>query len=203
MLLIGLTGGIASGKTVVSDCFSALGVAVIDADILAREVVKPGTEGLKQLSIHFSTRILTPEGELDRKTLREIIFKSPKDRKIVDGILHPLIRQRADEEITQHRENGADYIIYAVPLLVETDQAARFDRVLVVDVPVEIQLERILSRDNSTLDQAQAIIAAQASREERLAAATDTIDNNGSIENVREQVIALHKLYVSLAEGSF
>ena len=111
MLLIGLTGGIASGKTLVSDFFTALGVPVIDADILAREVVAPGSEGLKKLIDYFSDGILTSNNQLDRKALREIIFKNPSDRKIVDGILHPLIRQRSEEGIARYRDQGAAYIL--------------------------------------------------------------------------------------------
>ena len=202
MLLIGLTGGIASGKTLVSDFFTALGVPVIDADILAREVVAPGSEGLKKLTDYFSDSILTSNNQLDRKALRELIFQNPSDREIVDGILHPLIRQRSEEDIACYQAQGAVYIIYAVPLLVETNQVSRFDRVLLVDVPVEIQLERIVSRDNTTRDQAQAIITAQASREERRAIATDIINNNSSAESVREHVKYLHNLYTDLAGAS-
>ena len=202
MLLIGLTGGIASGKTLVSDFFTALGVPVIDADILAREVVAPGSEGLKKLTDYFSDSILTSNNQLDRKALREIIFQDPSDREIVDGILHPLIRQRSEEGIARYRDQGAVYIIYAVPLLVETKQVSRFDRVLLVDVPVELQIERIVSRDNSTRDQAQAIISAQASREERRAIATDIISNDKSVDSVREHVMQLHKQYTDLAQAS-
>ena len=202
MLLIGLTGGIASGKTLVSDFFTALGVPVIDADILAREVVAPGSEGLKKLIDYFSDGILTSNNQLDRKALREIIFKNPSDRKIVDGILHPLIRQRSEEGIARYRDQGAAYIIYAVPLLVETKQVSRFDRVLLVDVPVELQIERIVSRDNSTRDQAQAIISAQASREERRAIATDIISNDKSVDSVREHVMHLHKMYTDIAQAN-
>ena len=202
MLLIGLTGGIASGKTLVSDFFTALGVPVIDADILAREVVAPGSEGLKKLIDYFSDGILTSNNQLDRKALREIIFKNPSDRKIVDGILHPLIRQRSEEGIARYRDQGAAYIIYAVPLLVETNQVSRFDRVLLVDVPVELQIERIVSRDNTTRDQAQAIISAQASREERRAIATDIISNEKSVDSVREHVMHLHKMYTDIAQAN-
>lgn len=202
MLLIGLTGGIASGKTLVSDFFTALGVPVIDADILAREVVAPGSEGLKKLIDYFSDGILTSNNQLDRKALREIIFKNPSDRKIVDGILHPLIRQRSEEGIARYRDQGAAYIIYAVPLLVETNQVSRFDRVLLVDVPVELQIERIVSRDNTTRDQAQAIISAQASREERRAIATDIISNDKSVDSVREHVMHLHKMYTDIAQAN-
>ena len=202
MLLIGLTGGIASGKTLVSDFFTALGVPVIDADILAREVVTPGSEGLNKLIDYFSDGILTSDNQLDRKALREKIFKNPSDRKIVDGILHPLIRQRSEDGIARYREQGAAYIIYAVPLLVETKQVSRFDRILLVDVPVELQIERIVNRDNTTRDKAQAIISAQASREERRAIATDIVSNDKSVDSVREHVMRLHKMYTGLAQAS-
>ena len=202
MLLIGLTGGIASGKTLVSDFFTALSVPVIDADILAREVVAPGSDGLKKLIDYFSDGILTSNNQLDRKALREIIFKNPSDRKIVDGILHPLIRQRSEDGIARYREQGAAYIIYAVPLLVETKQVSRFDRILLVDVPVELQIERIVNRDNTTRDKAQAIISAQASREERRAIATDIVSNDKSVDSVREHVMRLHKMYTGLAQAS-
>lgn len=199
MLLIGLTGGIASGKTLVSDLFAALGVPIVDADIIAREVVAPGSEGLKKLISHFNTGILTPEGELNRKALRDIIFRNPSDRALVDGILHPLIRQRSDEYIARYRTQSVDYLIYAVPLLVETDQASRFDRVLLVDVPVEVQIERIVSRDDSTREQAMAIVKSQATRAERQAVATDIIKNDNSVGYLHEQVSTLHKQYSALA----
>lgn len=200
MLLIGLTGGIASGKTLVSNAFAALGVPVIDADILAREVVEPGSRGLGELTEYFTTAILTSKGELDRKALREIIFTNPPDRKVVDNILHPLIRERSDSEIDRYRTQGANYIVYAVPLLVETQQHERFDRILLVDVPVEIQLSRILDRDTTSEEQARAIIAAQATREQRQAVATDIIVNDGSIDDVIRQVKELHDMYSRLAD---
>jgi len=200
MLLIGLTGGIASGKTLVSDAFSALGVSVVDADIIAREVVMPGSEGLAKLVNHFSTAILTEYGELDRNALRKIIFENPSARKTVDKILHPLIREQSDNEIAHIRDTGESYAIYAVPLLVETKQAARFDRILLVDVPVEVQLERIVRRDNTTKEHALAIIDSQASRAERQAVATDTILNVGSVDDVVKQVEKLHAVYTNLAK---
>ena len=199
MLLIGLTGGIASGKTLVSDTFAELGVPIVDADILAREVVEPGSVGLNSLISYFTATILTPDGELDRKALREIIFRNSTDRRFVDETLHPLIRKRADEEIARHRSQGADYLIYTVPLLVETNQHEKFDRILLVDVPVEIQLSRLISRDNTTREQAQSIIDAQASREKRQAIATDIILNDGNIKDVTKQIHKLHKLYLQLS----
>lgn len=201
MLLIGLTGGIASGKTLVSNYFIQLGATVIDADLLAREVVLPGTPGLNALITHFSTVILTPKGELDRTALRRIVFANPPDREFLDRTLHPLIRELSDERIEEARRAGLPYVIYAVPLLVETGQASRFDRIAVVDVPRSVQLERLLARDDSSISEAEAILDAQASREQRLAVADDIIDNSGTREDTEAQVAALHDRYVSLAAG--
>lgn len=200
MLLIGLTGGIASGKTLVSDTFALLGVTIVDADVLARIAVEPDSAGLTQLQREFGDGIITSNGELDRPALRTLIFQDAQNRKTVDGILHPIIRSLSEEQINAAAEKGEPYVIYAVPLLVETSQQARFDRILVIDVPVSTQLERIISRDGSTKEQAQAIIDAQASREERLAIADDVINNNAGPEAVRPQVEQLHASYLELAQ---
>ena len=197
MLLIGLTGGIASGKTLVSDRFARHGAPVIDADLLAREVVRPGSEGLKALITRFGTTILTPSGELDRSALRKLIFANPSARKAVDETLHPRIRALSDERIEAARTAGHPYAVYAVPLLVETGQIERFDRIAVVDVPVEVQLERLMARDGTDEAQARAILAAQASREARLAIADDIIDNDGPIERTLARVDELHGKYTA------
>lgn len=198
MRLIGLTGGIASGKTLVSDRFAHHGVPVIDADLLAREVVRPGTPGLNALIGHFGTAILAPNGELDRAALRELVFVNPPDRAVVDRTLHPRIRALSEERIEAARAAGHPYAIYAVPLLVETDQAARFDRVVVVDVPEDVQLERLLARDGSSEEQARAILAAQATREARLAVADDVVDNAGTIDATLARVDELHRRYTAM-----
>ena len=200
MLLIGLTGGIASGKTLVSDHFETLGVPIIDADVLAREVVKPGSTGLRALTRYFTTAILTPNGELDRAALRRIVFANPSDRTFLDNTLHPLIRELSGERIEAARENNHPYLIYAVPLLIETSQQDRFDRIVVVDVPQSTQLSRLLARDGSNKTEAEAILAAQASREDRLKIANDIIDNTGTIENTYAQVQTLHESFLMLAK---
>lgn len=200
MLLIGLTGGIASGKTLVSDYFKQLGAPVVDADVLAREVVKPGSEGLNALIQYFTTAILTPKGELDRAALRRIVFNNPPDRQFLDKTLHPLIRALSEKRIEEARQASHPYLIYAVPLLLETGQQERFDRIAVVDVPESVQLERLLSRDNSDEAQARAILAAQVDRQSRLQIADDLIDNTGSLEQTRQQVHTLHQHYLSLAD---
>lgn len=200
MMLIGLTGGIASGKTFVSECFCALGVHVLDADQLAREVVEPGSDGLSALVDHFSNEILLPSGELDRAALRNIVFGNEHQRKILDDTLHPRIRVLSEQRIAEATDRKLDYMIYAVPLLVETEQQKRFDRIAVVDVPEALQLQRLMLRDGSSASQAKAILDAQASRAQRLAIADDVIDNAGSQNNTRLQVTALHQSYSEKAE---
>lgn len=200
MLLIGLTGGIASGKTLVSDYFSELGVPVIDADLLAREVVMPGSNGLTALTDYFTASILTSSGELDRAALRQIVFANPSDRKFLDKTLHPLIRALSDTRIEEARNDNHPYLIYAVPLLFETDQQERFNRIVVVDVPRSVQLTRLLERDGSDDSQANAILDAQASREDRLSIATDVIDNTKSIEYTHKQILDLHEKFLSLTQ---
>jgi len=202
MLLIGLTGGIASGKTLVSDRFAFHGVPVVDADLLAREVVAPGSRGLNALITHFGTAILTPKGELDRAALRRLIFAHPPDREIVDTTLHPLIRELSERRIGEAQAAGHSYAVYAVPLLVETGQEGRFDRVLVVDVPESVQLERLLARDGSSEEQARAILAAQATRAARLAVADDVIVNDGTLETTLAEVDELHARYTALASAA-
>jgi len=195
VLLIGLTGGIASGKTLVSDAFAAFGVPVIDADLLARDVVAPGSKGLKQLLDHFGTSILNADQSLNRAALREIIFTNPEHRKTVDNTLHPLIRERSDQQISKASKQGHAYAVYAIPLLVETGQTERFDRIIVVDVPTEVQISRLVQRDNSSREEAQAILSAQASRDERLSVADEIIDNTGTKEQTLNRVRELHKAF--------
>lgn len=201
MLLVGLTGGIASGKTLVTDTFDELGASIIDADLLAREVVLPGSPGLNKLIDHFTTVILTPQGELDRAALRRIVFANPADREFLDSTLHPLIRQLSNERLDEAAQQNQPYAIYAVPLLFETDQRSRFDRVAVVDVPVSMQIERLMARDSSTEQEARSIVKAQASRDERLSIADDVIDNTGTVEETRARVKKLHEAYLKLSES--
>lgn len=199
MLLIGLTGGIASGKTLVSNCFAELGVPVLDADVLAREVVQPGSKGLKALVSYFTTAILTSDGQLDRTALRRIVFANPPDRAFLDKTLHPLIRELADQRIGEARQQTHAYLIYAVPLLLETGQQDRFDRIIVVDVPESLQLERLAQRDGGSVDEARSILATQVKREERLQIADDVIDNTGTTDETRKFVFSLHEKYLAMA----
>jgi dephospho-CoA kinase len=195
-LRIGLTGGIASGKSTVGGLFAALGVPVIDADQIARDVVAPGTALLGRLVEHFGEAVLAPTGELDRRALRERVFAQPAERVALEALTHPAImaelRRRADAA-------GGSYQILALPLLVEHNLKSSVDRVLLVDCPEDLQLRRVQIRDGVTLAQARAVLDAQASRAARLAVADDVIVNDGKLDRVRDQVESLHTRYGTLA----
>ncbi|GGO86902.1 dephospho-CoA kinase [Nocardioides phosphati] len=185
-LRLGLTGGIASGKSTVSRIFAELGAIIIDSDVLAREVVAPGTEGLAEVVAAFGPEILTEDGEMDRAKVGAIVFADPDKRKVLEQVIHPRVFLRAleiDQAAGEH-----DVVINDIPLLVETNQADRFDAVVVVDVPTELQVERMVRDRGMTPDEASARIAAQASREQRLAVATYVIENTGTLEELRERV---------------
>lgn len=177
-MLIGLTGGIASGKSAVAGILASLGAVIIDADVLAREVVEPGTPGLHAVVERFGPDVLGPDGRLDRSALATIVFSDPHARRDLEGIVHPLVRTRAADLTAQA---GPDAIVVQViPLLVETCQAGDFDHVVVVDVDEETQRQRLMDRDHATAEHADARIAAQSSRQARLAVADSVIDNSGS-----------------------
>lgn len=196
-LLIALTGGIASGKTAVAELFAKLGVPVLDTDQIARDVVAPGMPALERLVIQFGPQILDAHGQLDRARMRERVFSDPAQRRELEAITHPAIRE---ELARRAAAAGGDYQIHVIPLLVETGRADAYDRVLVVDCPKEAQLERLLARDGTSRERAAEIIAAQASREERLNAAHDVIENTGTLEDLRRFVQTLHRNYALLAQ---
>jgi len=195
---VALTGGIASGKSTVADMFGELGAVLIDTDIIAREVVQPGTRGLQDIVDTFGPGLLDADGMLDRPAMRRLVFADDARRKQLEAILHPNIRQEADRQM---QTRGGPYQIVIVPLLVESPLKDLVDRIVVVDCSEEIQLERLLARDSGTNDQARRMIAAQASREERLALADDVIENDEDIDNTRGQVAILHARYLSLASA--
>ena len=201
MLIIGLTGGIASGKSAASNQFKILGAAVLSADALAREVVAAGTEGLAALVHEFGNTVLLANGELNRQSLRKRIFSSDDARHTVDALLHPRIRALSELRINEAKQSGYDYLVYEVPLLLETKQVDRFDRIVVVDVPEQMQIDRLLARDDTTTEQARLILEAQASREDRLKIADDVIDNSGTLEDLNKQIEALHHTYTELARS--
>jgi dephospho-CoA kinase len=194
-LRIGLTGGIASGKSTVAQRFRELGVPVIDADEAARAVVAPGEPGLAEVVSRFGNSVLAENGELDRATLRDLIFKDPGARRDLEAILHPLIRTRMDQWAAAAA--GA-YIVLAIPLLIEGGSLDRVDRILVVDVEEAVQLQRVMQRDGGTLEQARAILASQASRSVRLAQADDVLLNLGTVADLRLAVDRLHAGYLHM-----
>jgi dephospho-CoA kinase len=195
-LRVGLTGGIASGKSLVANMFVKLGAELVDADQIAREVVAPGEPALAAIRDAFGPEVLSSRGELDRAALRRLVFADADKRRRLDAILHPLIRARILARLAVVRR---PYAIVAVPLLVETDFAALVDRVAVVDCPESMQLERLMRRDGIPRTEALAMIAAQADRVTRLRAAHDVIDNSGDVERTRRQVVLLHDRYLELA----
>jgi dephospho-CoA kinase len=195
-LRIGLTGGIASGKSAVADLFAAKGVPIIDTDVIAREIVEPGQPAVAEIEQAFGPDILDAEGRLRRRQLRNLVFRDDKRRRTLETILHPRIREAAEARAAAA---GGAYQVIVVPLLAESTMQATMDRILVVDCSEETQLERLLQRDAETETQARRMIAAQASREDRLAIADDIVDNDGTLEATARQVDELHRKYLELA----
>ena len=195
---IALTGGIASGKTTVADLFAALGVPVIDTDVIARDVVEPGQPALAEVVEAFGSDVLAPDGRLDRRRLRERIFTDPDARRRLEAILHPAIRAEMER---QSGAAGGPYQVLVIPLLTEGKRRDRVDRVLLVDVPEELQIQRLMWRDGVSHEQAQASLNAQATRAERLAMADDIVRNTGRPDDLRDRVAKLHAKYRQLAAG--
>ncbi|MBE0486650.1 dephospho-CoA kinase, partial [Marinobacter sp.] len=193
------TGGIGSGKSTVVRIFGDLGVHWVDADDVAREVVEPGTSALAAIAAHFGDDILLPDGGLDRAALRQRVFEDPAERTWLEGLLHPVIRQELIRQLSAEQA-GSDYalpyVLLVSPLLLETDQKALVERVVVVDVPEEIQVERTMARDDNTRAQVERIMAAQMAREERRSRADACIDNNRPLANVERQVCELHNRFL-------
>jgi len=183
---VALTGGVASGKSTVAAMLRDRGVVVIDADALAREVVAPGTPGLAAVAAEFGSAVLAGDGSLDRAAMGRLVFEDPARRAALEAIIHPLVRARAAE--LEAAAPAGSVVVHDIPLLVETGQAGHFDAVLVVDVPRAVQVERAVGDRGWSVDEARARIAAQASREERLAAATHVLDNTGTREDLRQRV---------------
>jgi dephospho-CoA kinase len=193
---IGLTGGIASGKSTVADMFAELGVAIIDTDIIAREVVQPGEPALNEIRELFGASVIEADGGLDRSAMRKLVFSNDQARRDLESILHPRIGAS-----TRQQSDAADgpYQIIAVPLLVGSPLRQFVDRVLVVDCHQDIQIQRLMARDSESIEQARRILAAQSSREERLNIADDVVRSDESIEKTRQRVIDLDQQYRRLA----
>jgi dephospho-CoA kinase len=195
-LRIGLPGGIASGTSTVADLFAELGAAVIDTDIIAREVVQPGQPALDEIRAAFGANVFSADGTLDRNAMRRHVFSDDSARHRLEAILHPRIQR---ETIRQMAEAGGDFLLVVVPLLVNSPLRQHLDRVLVVDCDEDTQIKRLLARDSESEEQARRILASQASREERLAIADDIIHNDSNLESLSAQVSALHDTYTALA----
>lgn len=196
MTVIGLTGGIGSGKSTVARLFGALGVHWVDADDVAREVVEPGTPALEQIAEHFGGDILLPQGGLDRAALRRIVFDATEERDWLEKLLHPIIREELSRQL-HPADYALPYVLLVSPLLLETDQHELVQKVVVVDVPVDVQIQRTMVRDTNDREQVERIIAAQMPREQKLQKADDVVDNNQPMANVERQVKELHHAYLT------
>ena len=196
--ILGLTGGIGSGKSAAAQHFIDLGIHLVDADHAARWVVEPGRPALARIAEHFGAGVLQADGQLDRAALRKLIFEIPEQRRWLEALLHPLIA----EEIVAHLARAeSPYAILVSPLLIESGQAAMTQRVLVIDVPQQLQIERTLQRDQISEQQIQAILKAQASREERLRHADDVLSNDRDLAWLHSEVERLHHFYLTLRGG--
>lgn len=196
--ILGLTGGIGSGKSTAARHFAELGVHVVDADQAARWVVEPGRPALARIAEHFGQDILQADGSLDRAALRQRVFQDEQERRWLERLLHPLIRQEILDNLAQAR---SPYAILESPLLVETDQHLLVQRILVVDVPEALQLQRSMQRDQASREQIEAIIKAQTSREERLRRADDVLVNDRDLDWLKQEVERLHAFYLTLRGG--
>ena len=196
MFVVGLTGGIGSGKTAVSDRFAALGIAIVDADVASRVVVEPGRPALVDIAEHFGAEVIDAGGALDRAALRTRVFSDPNERRWLEQLLHPRI---ADEIRSGIAGATSPYTMLVSPLLLEAGQAAYANRILVVDVPVDVQIARTMARDDNDEAQVRRIIAAQSPREDRLARADDVIENDEGLDALDSAVAELHARYLTLA----
>tara|TARA_B100000686_G_scaffold24814_1_gene23646 strand:- start:410 stop:1015 length:606 start_codon:yes stop_codon:yes gene_type:complete len=196
MYVVGLTGGIGSGKTTIAAIFAELGAEIINADLLARNVVSPGTKALTSIAKRFGKEILRQDGSLDRRKLREVVFKNKGELKWLEKLIHPLIAELLIQNIYSAT---SPYVILESPLLIETQQKELVDRILVVDLDEATQLNRSMERDGSSEEVIRAIISAQIPRSKRLKAADDIVDNSKSLAEVRQKVIQLHEIYLATA----
>lgn len=188
--VVGITGGIGSGKSAVTDYLETKGVAVVDADKVARLVVEPGTAGLAAIAEIFGEEVLLPGGELDRAALRKVVFDNPDKRKVLEGITHPLIREEIARQLSEAK---SPYVVLASPLLLESGQNSFADYVVVVDVPESVQLSRTMARDDNSEELVKSIMAAQLDRETRLSRADTSISNDGTLEELYARVDDLHQ----------
>ena len=200
-MIIGLTGGIGSGKSTVARAFATLGAAWVDADDVAREIVLPGEPALLTIQKRFGDQVINMDGTLNRAALRDIVFKNPEQRRWLESVTHPKIRERLLQHLDRLKAQGAPYVLLVSPLLFESGQHALVSRSIVVDVPQALQLSRTQQRDGVSESQVHAILAAQLPREQRLVKADDVIDNGGDHASMMDQVVRLDKQYRRLLNG--
>ena len=199
---VGLTGGIGSGKSTVADRFVNLGAVLVDTDVIAHRLTAAGGAAIAAIRNSFGEVMIGADGSLDRSAMRAHVFVRPSARKALEAILHPMIRTASEAEIAAAAQQGADYVLLAIPLLVEAGNwPDRVDRVLVVDCPVDVQIERVMKRSGLAREEVEAIIAVQASRQQRLEAAHDVIDNGGEPTQLDRQVQQFHRDYVTLGRA--
>ncbi len=189
-LTVGITGGIGSGKSAVTDRLASLGITIVDADVVARVVVEPGQPALQAIAEHFGSEVIQSDGSLNRAALRKIVFEHPDERAWLESVTHPAIREEIQRQL---RTTDSPYVVLSSPLLLEASQQTFVDVVVVVDVPESIQLERTMSRDGNSAELVEQIMAAQLSRTERLQAADIIINNGGNLDALHLQVDALHE----------
>ena len=199
MFIIGLTGGIGSGKSAATNYFQKLGVTIVDADIAARIVVEPNTPGLIEIEKYFDSSILQTDGSLDRAKLRSLIFADDKKRQWLESLLHPLIAEEIQQQL---KDSSSAYTILVSPLLLETQQHQWANRILLIDVPVELQINRTTSRDNNTAEQVESIIKVQMPREDKQAKANDIVLNDKDLNHLHTEITTLHQKYLKLAQES-
>jgi dephospho-CoA kinase len=196
-MIIGLTGGIGSGKSAAANFFQNEVITVMDADDLAREVIEPNTTGFESILDYFGSKILDSNGLIDRACLRKEVFDDYEKKKVLESIIHPLVRDLMTERITMAQSS---YSIVMVPLIFETNSMSNYNRILVIDCDPSLQLERATARDNNSKDQIQKIIDTQCSREERLSIANDVIPNNDSLNDLKTRSLIMHKFYLDLTQ---
>jgi dephospho-CoA kinase len=198
--VVGLTGGIGSGKSAAASEFERLGAVLVDTDAIARELTQPGGQAIAEVERIFGADVIGPSGAMDRKRMRERVFADPVARKALEALLHPLIREESRARIAAAQ---GPYVIHVVPLLIESaDYRSRVDRVLVIDSPEELQVERVRARSGLSAEEVRAIIASQATRAARLASADDVIENRGTIDALRKQVAAFHQKYLQYSKAA-
>ena len=195
-MIVGLTGGIGSGKSAAANFFQNEGITVIDADGLSREVIEEGTPGFASIVEYFGSKIIDSDGSINREHLRKEVFDDDKKKKLLESIIHPLVRELMVKKIAVSK---SPYSIVMVPLIFETNSMSNYNRILVIDCDPKLQLERAMLRDNNSKSQIQKIMDSQCSREERISIANDIIPNNDSLENLKIRSIAMHKFYLGLS----